>query len=264
MNDLLLAITIFSVSQLTWLILFLGIYHGSSVSARLFAALLFGIICHQLMPFTVYVWHWGSVNHIVVIASIANPGLLWLFCRSLFCDNQSPRWWHYALVLGYVCIAETGVIISNFTDPQNRIPLSSIENIVYFLVPQVIKLGMVGHVILLSIQGWRADLIESRRQYRGIFIAIGSVVASVTLVSELWLHQPLHSSLLSASVTAVLFMAFNLGNFTLKPGFLAQQVAGKKSSPDPTPILSGSKNTSPRHSYLPNVFIRPWILNLVL
>jgi AraC-like DNA-binding protein len=244
MDDLLLALTIFSVSQLTWLILFLAIYHSSSVSARLFAALLFGVICYQLLPFTVYVWHWGSVNHIVVIASISNPGFLWLFSRSLFCDNERLRWWHYALVVVYVCMAETGVIISNFTDPQNRIPLSAIESVVYFLVPQVIKLSMVGHVILLSIQGWRADLIESRRQYRGIFVAISSVVACVALVSELWLHQPLQSSLLSTSVISLLFMAFNLGNFTLKPGILAQQVVGEKSSPDPAPMAADGEDQS--------------------
>jgi AraC-like DNA-binding protein len=244
MDDLLLALTIFSVTQLTWLILFLVIYHGSSVSARLFAALLFGIICYQLLPFTVYVWHWGSVNHIVVIASISNPGFLWLFCRSLFCDNQSLRWWHYALVVVYVSLAETGVIISNSTDPQNRIPLSAIESVAYFLVPQVIKLSMVGHVILLSVQGWRADLIESRRQFRGIFVAIGSVVACVAIVSELWLHQPLQSNLLSVSMIALLFMGFNLSNFTLKPGFLAQQVVGEKPSPDPTPIAVAAADQS--------------------
>ncbi len=230
MNDLLLALTMFCVSQLTWIILFLGIYHGSSVSARLFAALLFGVICYQLMPFTIYQWHWGSVNHILVIASISNPGFLWLFARSLFCDSQSLRWWHYALVVGYVCIAETGVILSNFIDPQNRVALSEMKVVVYFLVPQVVKLGMVAHVVFLSIQGWRADLIESRRQYRGVFIAISSVVACITLVSELWLHQPLHSNLLSASIVSLLFLVFNVSSFTLKPGFLAPQVAGKSAS----------------------------------
>jgi AraC-like DNA-binding protein len=95
---------------------------------------------------------------------------------------------------------------------------------------------MVGHVVLLSIQGWRADLIESRRQYRGIFVAIGSVVACIAIVSELWLQQPQQSSLLSTSIIALLFMGFNLGNFTLKPGFLAQQIVGEKSSPHPTSI----------------------------
>ena len=235
MNDLLLVLTMFSVSQLTWIILFLGIYHSSSVSARLFAVFLFGIICYQLMPFTIYVWDWGLVNHILVIASIGNPGFLWLFAQTLFCDKKSLRWWHYALVVVYVSIAETGVVISNFIDPQNRIHLSEIESIVYFLVPQVIKLGMVGHVILLAVQGWRADLIEGRRQYRGVFIVIASVVAGITLVSELWLHQPLYSNLLIASVTALFFMAFLLSSFTLKPGFLTQQITSEKPSANPTP-----------------------------
>ena len=236
MNDLLLAVTILSVSQLTWLFLFLVLYHSGSVSARLFAGLLFGIACYQLMPFTLYVWEWGWVNLIIVIASISNPGLLWLFSRSLFCDNERLRWPHYTLVVVYVGIATAGVVTSNFIDPHNRLPLSSLEAVVYFLVPQVIKLGMVGHVILLSVQGWQADLIESRRVYRGVFIAISSVFCAATLVSELWLNQPLQSGLLSASITVVLFMAFNLSNFTLKPGFLAQQVSSGEPSTASRPV----------------------------
>ncbi len=236
MNDFLLIVTILSVSQLTWLFLFLALYHRDSISARLFAGLLFGIASYQLMPFTLYEWGWGWANLIVVIASISNPGFLWLFSRSLFCDNDSLRWPHYTLVIVYVGIASTGVVMSNFIDPQNRLPLSSTETVAYFLVPQVIKLGMVGHVILLSVQGWQADLIESRRYYRGVFIAVSSVFCAATLISELWLNQPLQSGLWSASIIFVLFMAFNLSNFTLKSGFLAQQVLKEKSATGSGPV----------------------------
>ena len=221
MDQILLFLTIFCVSQLIWLILFLGLHHPNNLLAKLFIALSIGLASYLVLPFSMGVWQWGKVNYLLVAMSIASPGIIWLFCHAIFYTNKTIKWWHYSIVLSYVALSMIGVITSNFIDPHNGQLLTKTQITIYFTIPQVIKLTLLGHAMFLTLRDWRDDLIAGRRQYRAVFTAICAISAMVVVTFELWSNQPLANNLLISSIFALFLLTFTLINFNFKTGFMA-------------------------------------------
>ena len=68
--------------------------------------------------------------------------------------------------------------------------MSRQHRLLFVFVPQLVKLGLVSHVMFLALAGRHDDLVESRLRFRvPVAVIAGGFCALVVLV-ELWLSGP--------------------------------------------------------------------------
>lgn len=99
------------------------------------------------------------------------PGLFMILCHSLFREERNvPRWLLAAFVLQ--CLLEEPVPL--------LLAASSAQYDLLEIVPALLQLLFVTYGIYWTVSGWRADLVDDRRQLRAIFLAIvGTFVFAV-------------------------------------------------------------------------------------
>ena len=105
-----------------------------------------------------------------------NITALWLFGLSLIVDGFKLKTIHWAIVIGHLMILSI-LQVALMTD----LPLPVLELVI---IKRGIQLGVLAHLFWTSIQGYRDDLVEQRRQTRLWFMIAGSVAAIVIVGSE--------------------------------------------------------------------------------
>jgi AraC-like DNA-binding protein len=105
------------------------------------------------------------------------PGLFMVLCYSLFREgHRLPRWLLAAFVVQ--CLLEEPVPL--------LLGSSAAQYDLLEVVPAVLQLVFVVTGLYWTLSGWRADLVEDRRQLRKIFIAIvGTFVFAMVLGERL-------------------------------------------------------------------------------
>jgi AraC-like DNA-binding protein len=111
-----------------------------------------------------YQMHVGLLRIPFHIARNMTSGLLMILCHSIFQDESKlPRWLTGAFVLQVVMESAGALRSTNGSEWQHDI---------LQVVPALLQLLFVGCALYWMLRGWGADLVETRRKLRWIFLLI--------------------------------------------------------------------------------------------
>lgn len=146
---------------------------GAAVSAALSGGIAVYLICSaQSVPCAASPWLFP-----LLVVAVANPFLFWWAARSVFEDGFRPRVRQIAMLF----LLEALAVASRYEPASGLLPVLRIGS-------QAVALGLVGHALYLAARGWRNDLVEERRRFRGPYLLLIGGYVFVVLAVELWLH----------------------------------------------------------------------------
>jgi AraC-like DNA-binding protein len=141
-------------------------------NARLIALICFNSACAIVLARQDYAFwipeayqlHVGILRIPLHLARNLTSGLLMILCHSLFQDESKlPRWLIGAFALQILMECAGAVRTTNASEWQYDM---------FQAVPALLQLLFVGCALYWMIRGWRADMVEARRQLRWVFLLI--------------------------------------------------------------------------------------------
>ena len=167
-----------TVSQVILLMAGLLLYqrHSTGILASI---LLLAFSCYLAMPLTR-----DEFLPAVLMATIL-PSILWLFVWWVFNDRRNIPWWLIIVTAGYAWLAVTPA-----ADRWLLFRELELDIFVYSLVPQIVKLGLVFHSLVVALQGRKNDLVDARLRLRGPLAIGGGLLAALIIVVEIGLGEP--------------------------------------------------------------------------
>ena len=117
-----------------------------------------------------------SLWHAPLIAlSTGNVVVFWLFCRALFDDAFTLRWWH-ALI--WLAVAAFSFVNCLWIAPAGYARLS-------IVAINLVALGFIALAVGQTIASWSADLVEGRRRLRIFIVAAAALYGGVNAVLQI-------------------------------------------------------------------------------
>ena len=163
-----------ALSQVLLLVSYLLVYerHRTGGLMALTAA---SFCCYLVMPF---VWNTPFSSTFLDFFASSIPALVWLLARLFFVDSKSIPVWFWVFWMGYMVLW--------LPDFRNVHAWGTAGEVLFGLLPQLIKLGFVAHAILMALMGRRNDLVSQRLKLR-VPIAVGAgVLTSIVILVEIW------------------------------------------------------------------------------
>ena len=144
------------------------------VAGRLAIALALGSAAHAVTS-GIGVSTPVPVAHAPLIAlSTGNVVVFWLFCRALFDDDFSLRWWH-ALI--WLAVAAFSFVNCLWIAPAGFARLS-------IVAINLVALGFIALAVGQTIASWSADLVEGRRRLRVFIVAAAALYGGVNAILQ--------------------------------------------------------------------------------
>jgi AraC-like DNA-binding protein len=220
-----------ALSQVLFLSLYVGIFARSRIGI-LIAVTCLGFASYLASPFIHGQWEMGALAIPVELMAASIPALIWLLARAFFEDKRRIPVWFWMVWIGYILLW-----MQNY---RSNHELSEVDEIIFVLLPQLIKLGFVVHVIVMAIQGRATDLVSQRLQLRlPIAIGAGSLCAIVILI-EIWANGrvPMPVEVFGSVSLFVITLATNIYLFNLREDLPLTSVSvgqapGELAVPDP-------------------------------
>ena len=200
-NYLLRVLTLSQVLLTTGYLIFFQ-RHRTGVLATVLSI---SIACYLVMPFLAgYTTNWFLLP---IAVTVVIPSILWLLVRWLFCDDTAIPGWFVPVTASYLIITLVPRLTGSqlTADPQ-------LAAFLFFLVPQLVKLGFVVHAIYIALTGIGSDLVESRLPLRKpLALSLGTIIGLVILV-EIWAGEvtPVLIEVLGSGLMFALSLAANL------------------------------------------------------
>lgn len=191
------------------------------------------------------------------ILALATPAALWLFSLSLFDDTFRIKPVHIVIAVlfwlsGFAIVAEYYYLYGNFAaiSPAELHGAVRDEGVWFkFFKPfgNILKLGMIGHMLYTAWLGRDDDLLEGRRKFRTTFVVGGAfitviVVFSLSSAAQLSAESVrLVDVVISAAVASIVFyLLWNVIRIDSEwlLGDLSEGAANKPNwEPEPTDML---------------------------
>ena len=199
-----------AASQVLMLCLYMVAYQRNSLGL-LISLTSFAFASYLVVPFSRELWGLGFLDQIFIFLATSIPALLWLLARRFFSDEaRAPVWFWLAWSL-YLALWLPGWRTAAI-DP-------GLSNFTFYLLPQLIKLGLVLHVIFLAFEGRANDLVARRLKLRIPVAITAGVVTAVVILVEIGSGGPVPviiETVGSVAMFAVALLA-NLYLFRLRP-----------------------------------------------
>jgi AraC-like DNA-binding protein len=176
MYDLEIAIRLIVIGQELLLALLFAFGNGSK-SARISGVLLLVSVAAHLVtadPTLREAVH--ALFPLAALLSIALPYFLWSFARTLF-DAPLPN----ALIL--ISFVAIGLAVWVIFLAEDQVSQSLFD--VAFTGSRLVSLVIVGNTLWMALSGRPDDLMEQRRQFRTVFVALVSLLVIAVLITEL-------------------------------------------------------------------------------
>jgi AraC-like DNA-binding protein len=162
--------------------------------------------------------HWRFLSIVSDFSGNLIPALIWLLAQKFFSDNvQIPRLF-YVVTGTYLCLMLAP------QDLQEAISSSaSFQLLVFFFVPQALKLSLVLHVIYLALSERNADLVEQRLQMRVPFAITFALTISAVILVEISFSSdvPVYVVTFGSIVFFILTLAGTAFGMRLRPELAA-------------------------------------------
>lgn len=168
-----------ALSQGVFLLFYLLWFHRNR-AGLLLAILVFSFCAYLAQPLVLHQFGRDAFLELLSAFATAIPALLWLVVNRFFNDTMIvPRWFAFTTV-SYMVLWYIGDL--NLADAGS----DELNDILFILLPQAIKLALVLHVIYLAIAGRATDLLDNRFRLRMPLAIGGGVVVALVIVVELW------------------------------------------------------------------------------
>lgn len=154
--------------------------------------------------------------------SALGTGMFWLFVVTLFTDQVRFPLWHLAppvLSIGLALIARLGFGLG----PSPAWGVYDALSIVF-----------VAHALALIWQGWRDDLVETRRRLRAPVMGAAALYVLLIAISDMDSPQTTAFAVVSRSVLVLLALAGAVAMFRPDPDLLGL-ASGRSEEPAPVP-----------------------------
>ena len=196
--------------------LFIGVYFLSYYRDRtgwFFTLLAVCISCYLLLPPVHAVLSETLVVTVLKIGATAIPAMLWLLVQRFLNDNQTTPIWFWFVFASYMVLS--------FLGPEDAAN-TTLTSVIFVLLPQFLKLGLVVHVIYLAASGIKSDLVEQRRQIRAKMSITLGLICILVISVELWAggNVPMFIELMGSVLLVVATFLANLFLFRLRSDIL--------------------------------------------
>ena len=183
------------------------LYFHRTRAGYLALTLFIAITFYLVTPFA-GAWGWDHLTGVAHFAGNLIPALVWLLAWNLFTDDSRIPPFFYAAASFYLLL----VLVS--TDFQAAwISAETYRRMLFFFLPQGIKLGLVLHVIYLALSRRREDLVEQRLQMRVPFASLFAVTTSAVIATEIGFSDGVPSQVETFGAAA--YFAFTLSGTVL-------------------------------------------------
>ena len=198
------ATSFLAISQLIFMACFYLVYyrrHRPGQMMMVYAVCLIGYIVGALPEVNEGP---GWFDRLMSMLAITAPALLWIITHYLFVDDLRIGKGMWALFGCYISLRGIGI----YTGPH-----ADIAYLIYYVVPQLVMLGLAVHVIYTAMTGRGTDLVEPRRKLRVPFAAsMGTIVAMIVASGFLQLGYRWPFTIY-IGVIFLLTLFFNLATF---------------------------------------------------
>jgi AraC-like DNA-binding protein len=117
-----------------------------------------------------------SLSHAPLIAlSTGNVVVFWLFCRALFDDAFSLRWWHAPI---WLAVAAFSFVNCLWIAPAGHARLS-------IVAINLVALGFIALAVGQTVASWSADLVEGRRRLRIFIVTAAALYGGINAVLQI-------------------------------------------------------------------------------
>lgn len=117
-----------------------------------------------------------SLWHAPLIAlSTGNVVVFWLFCRALFDDAFSLRWWHAVI---WLAVAAFSFVNCLWIAPAGFARLS-------IVAINLVALGFIAHSVGQTVASWSADLVEGRRRLRIFIVTAAALYGGINALLQI-------------------------------------------------------------------------------
>ena len=163
-----------ALSQVLLLVIYLLAFERHRIGAVM-ALTAFGFCCYLVMPF---VWYTDFPSVYLDVFASSIPALVWLLARLFFVDSKAIPIWFWLFWVGYM--------VAWLPDFKDEHSLGTAGDLLFGLLPQLIKLGFVAHAILMALMGRSSDLVNQRLKLRVPIAAGAGLVTSIVILVEIW------------------------------------------------------------------------------
>lgn len=210
------------LSQLVVLAIVLLKGHRDKTSAVLIALWALSGACHLAVVPAARDWHWEAWSYVFLIGSLAWPVLFWLVAKALFHDGFQLRWHHLGVLVVVLVVSLVGGAAA-FRTGFSAILLSPDD----IVVPQMVAMAFQILAVVVVLNGWRDDLVESRRYLRLVLIVVSgcyAIVAGSAVFVLLSLQATVnaqHLDTIHAGIIFLLCLSASVGLFSVHTEFIA-------------------------------------------
>ena len=149
MDDIHYTFRMLALSQALLICLYHLLYQRNAIG-WLIALNSFAFACYLVMPFAGNSVAPSLLVSVGILITSSIPAFLWLLAKRFLEDDESIPKIFWLAWIGYMILWVPGwEEMDHVTDP-------AINDILFNLLPQVIKLGFVAHVIYMALAGTRA------------------------------------------------------------------------------------------------------------
>lgn len=157
----------------------------------------------------------GLLLMLLALLATLIPAALWLLGNRFFNDDT-------AIPAAFVVASTTYVVLWYIGELELlRFDNDDLGNVLFELIPQLIKLGLVLHLIYIALTGKQHDLVSRRMQMRVPLAAGCGIAAALVIVVEIWASgtTPMIIEGVGSVFMFVLALAINLFLFRWREDF---------------------------------------------
>ncbi len=135
----------------------------------------------------------GSWMVVLEVIGMVTPAVFWVFSLSLFDDKFRIKPVHAIIVglfwlSGFAVVAEYYYLYGHFAAISPAELHAAVRDAggwfhISNAIGNILKVGMMGHVLYTAWQGRDEDLLEARRRFRATFVVGGAVIMGVIIFS---------------------------------------------------------------------------------
>lgn len=176
---------------------------------------------------------WGQLPPVLQLLFLAPafalPYCFWLFSKSVFDDNFRLAPWVWWVLVGLLALLFVNYYFRRFVGPEG----------IWFKLSEMLHHGQSMLFIILGIaeaaRNREADLLQSRLQFRTIFIFLTALLMVATVLSELAFpaDAPAELSFIQKLVIAGLTFYFTANRLEFKSGFFNEVESPQMEPPKP-------------------------------
>lgn len=145
--------------------------------------LLYCLGCYLLCPLVATRWPSGLLAVPIFLGCFSVAAAFWLLARAWFVDRFRVRWPHLLLVL----LPAAASFPRHYLSAQALDVAPPEVQQLWAILPQMLSLGFVVAALAQAQFGRGSDLVEARRRFRDIFVAVSGAYIIVVLAVEIFM-----------------------------------------------------------------------------